>query len=425
MTVAWCVLAIASAALDKTPAAKACEPEEIWPMRLREAVDLGLRKCPSIRVPFEPNWRLPVCTWGGPPVEIDRRPVPRGATRSSIVVEPVGADARLPHIKSEVTSIVRSVEREYGHLAMRHVALWAADRAVDRARNLIEIEETLGDPDCPQDLDDLAATQRRLKHLEKNLLARTAELNAAERGFQAMLGLPASDSRRIVPITPPTEAPLVFAWNTCLDNVPSNHSLVPRPKAFCCSPRPNLIAALDEFDGIPLKQIFCIEDEVWLARWCLVLPPPASSGSCIYGEPSRLPREPLVLLGKRARQSPPSFGRAVLEAQSSYKRYAATKYLQVTAEAQLEAQRSLWCRGRISPDSYLDMIEQFTRATVNAARELHAFNLAVSAVKQIQGTLLEQYEIIVQEPANQHPTLATNQVDSRAIPINLTEENIQ
>jgi hypothetical protein len=204
MTLAWCVLALVLSAADDPATAKAGEPEEIWPMRLREAVDFGLRECPSIRVTFEPGWRPLLCFPEGPTDEIGRRPVPKGATPSSIVVEPLDAHASLPRIKSEVTSIVRSVEREYWHLAVRHVALWAADRAVRRALDVIEIAEAFGNPDCLQDLDDFTTIQRRLTQFEKDLRNRTADVIAAERQLRNLIGLPESDNRRIIPITAPT-----------------------------------------------------------------------------------------------------------------------------------------------------------------------------------------------------------------------------
>ncbi len=425
MTLAWCVLAIALAGSDKTPAAKASEPEEIWPMRLREAVDFGLRECPSIRVTFEPGWRPLLCFPEGPTDEIGRRPVPKGATPSSIVVEPVDVHASLPNIKSEVTSNVRSVEREYWHLAVRHVELWAADRAVNHALDVKAVEEAFGNPACPQDFDDYTTIQRRLTQFAKDLRDRTADVIAAERQLRNLIGVPESDNRRIIPITPPAEAPLAFAWGTCLDSVPANHSFVPRPKALCCTPKPNLIAALDEFDEIPPKQIFRIEDEVCLARWCLALPPRASGFSCCFGEPSRLPPQPLVLLRKRARHSPPLFDRAVLEAQSSYTHYATAKRLRVTAEAQMEAQHSLWYKGLTSAARYLDAVEQFTTAVATASRELHAFNLAVSAVNQIQGTILDQHEIIVQEPTAQHAASDGEAINTRSTRFHLMEEKIQ
>ena len=233
MTLAWCVLALFLSVADDTATAKADEVQEIWPMCLKQAMELGLRQCSTIRVIFAPDWSVRVgCTFGAPPQKkTDTRPLPGGASRSSIVVYPLAAHADLPRLNVELTEIVRSVERDYRHLAAAHVALWAADRAVDRARDLIAIDEAFGDPDCPQDLDDLAATRRRLQRLEKEFVDRTAELNAAERRFRVFLGVPTCDSRRIGPISPPTEAPLVFAWDTCLESVPTNHSLVVRPKA--------------------------------------------------------------------------------------------------------------------------------------------------------------------------------------------------
>ena len=97
----------------------------------------------------------------------------------------------------------------------------------------------------------------------------------------------------------------------------------------------------------------------------------------------------------------------------------------MTAHEQMEAQHSLWSKGRTSAARYLDAVEQFTRATATSRRELSAYDLAVSAVNDCEGILLDQYEIIVHEPANQHATYGTIRVNPRGIPINLTEEAVQ
>ena len=308
MSLAWCVLALLLSVADDSAPVKTDEAQEIWPMRLREALDLGLRKCPSIRVTYAPGWWLPIGCFDGPPPEIDRRPVPPGARDSSIVVEPVDAHACLPRIKSELITIVRSVESEYYRLAAAHVALWAADRAVGHAHDLFEIEEAFGNPDCLQDVDDFTTTQRRLRQFEKELRDRTADVIAAERELRKLIGLPGSDNRRIIPITPPTEAPLVFAWGTCPDGIPTNPPSLLRLKRLYRVQKQNVSDALNELDAFP-EALPCEEDETSQDCWFLDL---QAEMQHYGGYQWESPIDTLLFrlsLRRQTRNSPPSFDR--------------------------------------------------------------------------------------------------------------------
>ncbi len=309
MTLAWCVLALFLSVADDPAPVKADEAQEIWPMRLREALDLGLRKCPSIRVTYAPGWWLPIGCFDGPPPEIDRRPVPKGATPSSIVVEPVGSHAAPPRIKAALTKIIRSVESEYWRLAVAHVALWAADRTVVHALDVIEVEEAFGDPDCPQDLDDFITVQRRLRQFENDLLDRTADVIAAERQLRSVIGLPESDNRRIIPITPPIEAPLVFAWGTRPDGIPTNPPSLLRLKRLYRLHEQDVSGALNEFDACP-EALPWEEDEGSQDRWFLDRPPEMQHHG---GYQCESPIDMLLfrlLLRRQSPNSPPSFDRA-------------------------------------------------------------------------------------------------------------------
>ena len=142
---------------------------------------------------------------------------PSSANASSIVVEPLTADASIYRFKSEAMALVRSVAQQYWSLAQSHADLWAADRAVSMAQNVVMTEQNDLTHTCHGDIGYLAEASDHLERLEHNLVEQTSDVIAAERAFRNILGLPQSDNRRIIPATPPTPARLEPDWEACLD----------------------------------------------------------------------------------------------------------------------------------------------------------------------------------------------------------------
>src|SRR5262249_47804785 len=143
---------------------------EVWPMRIREAMRLALENNPSLHVSYAGDRNeivVPNCFSPQAKVEdAERRPRPTFASRTSIVVESVRSDSQNNHIRSDIAATIRAVKKRYGELAVAHAALWAVDKALTSARELIGIEESTGDPTCLDDFEDLATALRRLPRLE-------------------------------------------------------------------------------------------------------------------------------------------------------------------------------------------------------------------------------------------------------------------
>jgi hypothetical protein len=408
-----CVVALALAGTDDRTDAKAQNPsisseddlgdaQEIWPIRIREAIRLGLEHRPTLHVTFagdRNDFVIPNCF--GPTTEVEdkeKRPRPAFANRTSIVVEPANADAGNPRIKSEVSATIRTVQKQYGQLATAHVALWAADKAVNRARELIEIEQAIGDLFCGEDLEDYAASLRYLERFENALAARNADVKTAEARIRTILGESEFDKRRIIPVTPPIDAPIDFTWESCLDDVLAKRLNPPLLKDFCPLPRLNVIEALKAFDETLLQRAIRLDVERRFVLWQLDLPCISpSDGSWTCGSPSQT--LPWYVLRRRPRQPPPSaFTRTVLKAQSTYQEYATARRSRIATDERMAAQRLDWGKRRIAADRYLDTIQQFALAVANERRRLAEYESAVFAVNECEGILLDEHNIIVVGP---------------------------
>ena len=143
------------------------------------------------------------------------RPVGLEANRAPIVIARLNADAAVWRFKAEVMAHVRSVEQQYWNLAQAHVQLWSSDRAVSLAQEILNREQAelvVG----RGTIADVAEAAQRLEQFNLDLVTRTSDVITTERQLRNILGLPPADNRRIIPVTPPTEARLEPDWDTSL-----------------------------------------------------------------------------------------------------------------------------------------------------------------------------------------------------------------
>ncbi len=63
---------------------------------------------------------------------------------------------------------------------------------------------------------DVAEAAQRLEQFNLDLVTRTSDVITTERQLRNILGLPPADNRRIIPVTPPTEARLEPDWDASL-----------------------------------------------------------------------------------------------------------------------------------------------------------------------------------------------------------------
>ena len=102
---------------------------------------------------------------------------------------------------------VRSVEQPYWTLSQQYVRLWAAEKAGETARAIVEREETQRKAGRGT-AADVAEARQRLEQFHLDVVTRTSDVITAERQLRNILGLPPADNRRIVPVSAPVETKL-------------------------------------------------------------------------------------------------------------------------------------------------------------------------------------------------------------------------
>ena len=156
---------------------------------------------------------------------------------------------------------VRSVEQQYWNLSHAHVQLWAAERAVSLAQEVLKREqaELL---DGKGTVADVAEAAQRLEQFNLDLVTRSSDVITTERLLRNLLGLPPADNRRIVPVTPPTEARLEPDWASSLAEMLESQPDIVQQKDIVRlaeyqlllarnQPLPQLsLTSLDQFNGL-------------------------------------------------------------------------------------------------------------------------------------------------------------------------------
>ncbi len=214
---------------DKSASPDGRPQKELWRMSLRQARRIALDNSESVRVIFngEQNEVHIVGCFTSSEEEKQRlENFNRRRTQaevSSLLVEPVKANVNICAFKSEVKTLVRSVEQQYWTLAQAHHALFAFEQAVLTTQHVLYVEQA--DLSCRKDLSDLTDAAKRLEQFQKAVVVRKGDAEKAERQLRKLLGLPDSDKRQIIPVDEPFKEHVVLDWNSSHDDTQTTRSL--------------------------------------------------------------------------------------------------------------------------------------------------------------------------------------------------------
>ena len=376
----------------------------------------------------------------GPPVGLE-------ANRAPIVVARLNADAAVWRFKAEVMAHVRSIEQQYWNLAQQHVQLWSAEKAVELAREIVNREQAelvVG----KGTIADVAEAQQRLEQFNLDLVTRTSDVITTERQLRNILGLPPADNRRIIPVTPPTDARLEPDWDSSLaqmvtfqPDIVQQQLLVRIAELQLLVARNQLLpqlslSALYQLNG--LGQTLDNAEAVMTGATIKALEPIVAARERAAGLQSNpgfynnfhtwnvgftfaMPlgmRSPLAntrqaqytLLRQRAylqqivHQTTHSLARFFLEVDANYKQFKTASRLRAAAAQRLEAQRAYYEEGRITIDRFLDAVSQYANAVASEATYKTTYNISIVALEEAKGTLLAYNNIAVAE--GPHPRKA-------------------
>jgi hypothetical protein len=102
-----------------------------------------------------------------------------------------------------------------------------------------------------------------------------------------------------------------------------------------------------------------------------------------------------------------SLARFLLEVEANYKQFQTATQCRSAAEVRLATQREGYEAGRLTLDRYLEAINTWAEAVAQEARFKATYNVAIVAMEEAKGTLLEHENIKVAEKPATTATTAT------------------
>jgi outer membrane protein TolC len=390
---------------------------------------------------------IPIGGFDPTPLNKDAPPAGLPVGGAPIVISRLNADASVWRFQAEVMAQLRSIEQQYWNLAQSHVQLWSSDRAVSTAEEILKREEAelkVGRGTHA----DVAEAKQRLEQFQLDLVTRTSDVITTERQLRNILGLPPADNRRIIPVTPPTEARVEPDWDSslaqmldCQPDIRQQQVLVRLAELHLLINRNQLLpplsfATLDQLNGLG-QELDSVNDVV--TGYTLKALKPVIAGAeksaGIDADPvdhssfltrqvgytlqaASWTRSPIgntrqaqyTLLRSRAfmqqviHQTTHSLARFFLEIDANYKQFQTASRLRAAAADRLDAQRAYYEEGRITIDRFLDAVSQYSTAVATEAQYKTAYNISIVALEEAKGTLLAYHNIVVTEPMRRQPS---------------------
>jgi hypothetical protein len=350
-----------------TANAKARAPE-VWAMTLREAIRIGLDNCEAARV---------ITLMGQPACAGQSACADPPPSEDGVRIAPTRADVNPCRFKAEVMALVRSVEQQYWSLAQQQSQLWASEKAVEMADEVLrrersELEVGRGT------VADVAEAQQRYEQFQLDLLTKTSDVITTERQLRSLLGLPPADDRRILPLTAPTETKVSPDWDACLAAMKAKQPDVLRQEA-----------------NVREKERQAAEAEAVVDAAMRLLPVLADLGTAKLGRARESLERERAFLKQVVHQTTHSLARFLLEVDANYKQFQTAARFREATSKRLEAQRKFYEEGRISIDRYLDAVSQYASAVAQEAQFRTCYNVSLVALEEAKGTLLEYEKITV------------------------------
>ena len=296
---------------------------------------------------------------------------------------------------------------------------------------------------------DVAEAAQRLEQFNLDLVTRTSDVITTERQLRNILGLPPADNRRIIPVTPPTEARLEPDWDASLAQMLNFQPDIVQQQILVRVAELQLLIArnqlLPQLSLNALYQLNGLGQQLDSAEAVMTGATLKASNPVIANQQTRRGprvatramysnfvtwqvgftfqaplgmRSPLantrqaqyILLRARAylqqvvHQTTHSLARFFLEIDANYKQFKTASRLRAAAAQRLDAQRAYYEEGRITIDRFLDAVSQYATAVATEAQYKTTYNISIVALEEAKGTLLAYDNIAVAE--GPHPRKA-------------------
>ena len=361
---------------DEVPAPAPTPATNDWSLTLPEAIRLGLINSEVVRVVAMGTNHVPPAGYTG--ASLIARGMPFGSTggdRSAaplaavgprdadLVIAQLNSDASIWWFKGAIMAHVRSVEQTYW-------AVWQTQENQKMRREAVRLSDEIlqaaqaerGSGRIIQAVWDQA--EQQLGTAKINLATAEADLATSRKHLQNILGLSASETRRIVAVTPPTMTRVEPNWDTSVQQMSIAQPDIALQREILADS-----ATLEAFDP---------------------------KGDVEKRAQARSNRERQgALLQTIVHQSTHALARFFLEIDADHKQYQIAQNSRETSRQRLAAAWAGFDNGEAPLDQVLGAVNNDADAANQETMYLSMYNTSVAAFEEARGTLLTSEGIIV------------------------------
>jgi outer membrane protein TolC len=339
------------------------------------------------------------------------------ANLAPIEIARIDTERSFYQLKASVQRLVAGVIQAYWALVFARVDVWARQQQVKQGQWAFELADArlrhqLGNA------GDVAQARSSLAGFRANLITSQANVLQREAALRNILGLPPSDNRQIIPVTPPAMDWIDVEWETILANAGEYRPDLIELKLALEADRQELLVANN--------QAFPRVDASALYRWDS-LGGRGPDGQHVFSEPGQftgwqlgldvsvplglrqaraaLRQQELTLMRDRANLEQALHNASHLLAENYrdltqyYQQYQAFKETRSAARMNLDAQSARWIADLTIYLNVLQAITSWGDAVDSEAQSLLQYNTESANLQEQMGTILEVHGVrFVEEP---------------------------
>jgi hypothetical protein len=271
--------------------------------------------------------------------------------------------------------MVRTIAQRYWQLSHQNAQLLAARTASEMAEEILKREKE-SPKDSRDAMENVAEATRWVEQFHLVLVGKMSDWITSERQLREVLGLPLADDRRIVPISVAVDTKIETDWNSSLSTMLENQPDVVRAREIAKS--------IQDFGDAAERRY--------------------RNDTGDHGGASARPKNPASpessALEKAIRQAMKALTRFSRDVDSGYIQYQTARKRRTLRRGDFSSAQGAYYQGRITLDQLFDSLSQYAYAMAQEAQSKANYNIAIVALEEAKGTLLDKDDItLVDAPA--------------------------
>jgi outer membrane protein TolC len=332
-----------------------------------------------------------------------------------IVIARLTTELSFFQYKDSVQELVRSVAEAYWNLVQARTVVWARKIQVQQSQEAYERDKARLKSGLA-DLKDVAQSRVTYNQFVASRIAAEADVLTREGALRNLLGLPPSDARNLVPVSPPTIRRLRPDWQALVRLAEQRRPDVIELKIILEADQVRLTQAenlaLPQLDATALYRFNGLSGTMpngdtlstspgqftdWTLGINFSVPLGLRKGRAQVRQQKLLIAKDRANLQQGLHAALHELAATVRDLDSAYEQYLALKETREAARVNLLVQLELYRAQRAIYLNVLQALNDWGNAVSSEAQALLSYNVALAALERRSGTILETHGLVFVE----------------------------